>query len=58
MALWFQVIVGLWVLLSPWLLGVSGISILMWSNLAAGLALIITGVWRIFESAAPQSSEK
>jgi hypothetical protein len=57
MALWFQVIVGLWVLLSPWFLGVSGISVLMWSNLAAGLALIIMGVWRIFESPAV-SSEK
>lgn len=57
MALWSQVLIGVWVLLSPWLLGVSGISILMWSNLAAGLALILMGVWRIFDGSAVRSEK-
>jgi hypothetical protein len=46
---WTELILGIWILLSPWLLGFSSISVMKWSNLLAGLAIILINVWAIFE---------
>ncbi|HUX35809.1 MAG TPA: SPW repeat protein [Candidatus Paceibacterota bacterium] len=46
-----QLVLGIWILLSPWLLGFSSISIMTWSNLLAGIILILTSVWAIFGEA-------
>ena len=40
--------IGVWVLVSPWVLGISGVRVVVWSNLAAGLALILVNLWIIF----------
>ncbi|GEM_PF-677800 len=45
---WIQLAIGIWILVSPWLLGFSSISIMMWSNLAAGIILILINLWSIF----------
>lgn len=51
---WMQMGVGIWVLVSPWILGVSGVRAIVWSNLAVGLALILVNLWTIFgEEKAP-----
>ena len=47
---WIELILGIWILISPWLLGYSDISVMKWSNLLCGLILILVGVWGIFES--------
>ena len=36
-------------LLSPWLLGFSEISVMKWSNVLCGLALIIMNAWVLSE---------
>jgi len=41
--------IGLWVLVSPWLLGFSGVEIAKWSNVLLGLALIVINAWVVFE---------
>lgn len=46
-----QLVLGIWILLSPWLLGFSSISIMTWGNLIAGIILILTSVWAIFGEA-------
>lgn len=46
--LWAVLILGAWVMLSPWLMGWSGISLMMWSNMLAGLALILIPLWLMF----------
>jgi hypothetical protein len=45
---WTQLIIGAWVLVSPWLLGFSSISIMKWSNMLCGLALILINVWLMY----------
>jgi hypothetical protein len=35
-------------MLSPWLLGFQSISVMMWSNLLAGIALVLAGLWEIY----------
>ena len=47
---WFQLILGLWVFVSPWLLGFSDISTALWSNIVAGALIIIFALWEIFAS--------
>jgi hypothetical protein len=51
-----HIVIGVWVLLSPWFLGWSGIPVIMWSNLLAGVLVIILGVWQIFGE--PQGMDK
>ena len=46
--LWFEVFLGVWIMLSPWLLGYSGDSIMVWSNLIAGLGVFLVSLWAIF----------
>jgi hypothetical protein len=48
MTYWIQLIVGIWILISPWLLGFSSISVAKWSNVAAGLILVLIALWSLF----------
>lgn len=43
-----QLVLGVWIFISPWLLGFSSISIMKWSNLLVGLTIILINVWIIF----------
>ncbi|MEK7212453.1 MAG: SPW repeat protein [Patescibacteria group bacterium] len=45
---WLEAVLGLWLMLSPWVLGFSGISVMMWSNLIAGMAVFLIALWSIF----------
>jgi len=44
---WAQLAVGFWILVSPWLLGFSDISVMKWSNVLCGLALVVMGGWAL-----------
>ncbi len=57
---WTGLVVGAWVLISPWLLGFASISIAKWSNLIAGLIIVIVNAWMIFgePAAKPAPDEK
>lgn len=45
---WVGFVAGLWLIISPWLLGFSGISPAKWSSVAAGLILALVFGWEIF----------
>lgn len=45
---WFQLILGLWVVISPWILGFYGNSPGLWSNVIAGVLIIIFSLWALF----------
>ncbi|MEK7555456.1 MAG: SPW repeat protein [Patescibacteria group bacterium] len=45
---WLQLILGLWVVISPWLLGFYGNSMALWSNVIAGVLIIILSLWELF----------
>lgn len=51
MSHWFgkiSVILGVWIIASPWVLGFSSFAPALWSNIAAGAALALLGLWEIF----------
>ena len=50
---WIQLFLGIWILISPWLLGFSSITVMMWSNLVIGVAFILINLWIIFGGKAP-----
>jgi hypothetical protein len=45
---WTFGVIGVWILLSPWLLGFANSSIAKWSNVLAGLILVVVNAWRLF----------
>ncbi len=45
---WIQVGLGVWLILSPWLLQFSSISIMKWNNLLVGLVLVLVNIRIIF----------
>ncbi len=39
------IVIGVWILISPWILGFASISVALWSNIICGLILIIVGLY-------------
>jgi len=44
---WLSIIIGGWVLISPWVLGFSAFGFAKWSNVLCGLILVVLGAWRV-----------
>ncbi|MEK7181279.1 MAG: SPW repeat protein [Patescibacteria group bacterium] len=44
-----QTALGLWIILSPWLLGFSDVSLMKWSNVLIGTAIFLINFWVIFD---------
>jgi len=42
---WFLIIVGSWLIVSPWLLGFSELNLPLWNNIIIGVGLIIFALW-------------
>lgn len=49
MLLYVQAVLGLWTLLSPWILGYKDIQLALLSNVIAGLIIFLSAIWLIFE---------
>ena len=45
---WVKLVLGLWVAVSPWILGFSGITTALWSNVIAGALIVIFALWGLF----------
>jgi hypothetical protein len=45
---WMALVIGLMMIVSPWVLGFSDISLAKWCNILLGLALVIASAWKIF----------
>lgn len=45
---WGNLILGLWVLISPWILGFAAFAPAMWSNVIVGALIIICSLWSLF----------
>jgi len=50
---WIQLVLGLWIFVSPWVLGFSSISTALWSNVIVGALVVIFALWEIFGSKSP-----
>lgn len=47
---WIAAILGLWQLLSPFILGYSGTMVALWNAVIVGIILIVLGVWSALSS--------
>lgn len=45
---WVQLVLGLWVLVSPWILGFAEITTALWSNVIIGILVVISALWQLF----------
>ena len=45
---WTELIVGVAIIISPWVLGFSDISVAKWCNVLLGLTLVVVNAWMIF----------
>ena len=45
---WTQLIIGIWLIISPWILGFSSITLMKWGNIVVGLLLVLINIWTIF----------
>jgi hypothetical protein len=45
---WGQLILGLWVSVSPWVLGFSDATLALWGNIFAGALIFILALWELF----------
>jgi hypothetical protein len=45
---WVEGLIGLWILLSPWMLGFAGMSIAKWSSVLCGLVIVLMNAWNLF----------
>jgi len=45
---WLAFGLGIWLIVSPWILGFAGISLAKWSSAIAGLVLAVAFAWELF----------
>lgn len=47
--LWVSFVIGLWMIVSPYLLGFSDVSLATWNNILAGLIVAVLTYWGVTE---------
>jgi len=45
---WTEFVIGIIMIISPWIFGFSDISVAKWCNILLGLALVLVNAWTIF----------
>ena len=45
---WTELVIGIILIISPWVFGFSDISVAMWCNVLIGLFLAIVSAWAVF----------
>jgi hypothetical protein len=45
---WTEFVIGIILIVSPWVLGFSDISVARWCNVFIGLALVLISAWELF----------
>jgi len=50
---WTGLFIGIMMIVSPWILGFSDISLAKWCNILLGLALVLMNAWTIFGEPTP-----
>jgi len=45
---WAILVLGVWVVISPWVLGFSAFAPALWSNVIAGVLVAILALWQLF----------
>lgn len=45
---WTEFVIGIILIISPWILGFSDISVAKWCNVLVGLAFVLIATWELF----------
>ena len=45
---WTELVIGIIMIVSPWVFGFSDISLAKWCNVLLGLVLVVAGTWSMF----------
>lgn len=45
---WAIMVLGAWILVSPWVLGFRDIALALWSNIVSGIIIVVLVLWQIF----------
>jgi hypothetical protein len=45
---WTELIVGIIMIISPWVFGFSDISVAKWCDVLLGLAIVLVNIWALF----------
>ncbi|MEK7658077.1 MAG: SPW repeat protein [Patescibacteria group bacterium] len=53
---WVILVLGLWILISPWALDFSALTVALWSNVVSGVLIIIFALWELFGEKSSASS--
>jgi len=44
-----EIIIGVWVFISPWILGYASVTPALWGSVISGAIIAILGLWGVFE---------
>ncbi|MEK7608666.1 MAG: SPW repeat protein [Patescibacteria group bacterium] len=55
---WIRLFLGAWIIISPWILGFSEISLAKWSNIVVGVIMLILSLWELFGDEEEQEKEE
>jgi hypothetical protein len=57
---WTEFIIGIIMIVSPWILGFSDITLARWCNVSIGIVLVLISAWAIFggSTAAPAAASE
>jgi hypothetical protein len=42
---WVNVILGIWMIVSPWIFGVSDVNAILWNGIISGIVVIVLAAW-------------
>lgn len=45
---WAKLMLGVWVFVSPWVLGFDAYPLALWSNIISGAGIVILTLWKLF----------
>lgn len=51
---WLNVALGVWLLVSPWLMGYSASTALRWNAVVAGVLVVVFAAWALYEEQRPK----
>ncbi len=51
-----ELVIGLWLIASPWVLGLSSATLLLWTNTIGGIFVVIVSAWELFQLAEQKRS--
>jgi FtsH-binding integral membrane protein len=47
---WADIAIGLWLVVSPWILGFANIQLAMWNVVLSGVVIILSAAWTLYDA--------